>query len=238
MNQLYKYLLVLLLAFATLLSNAQEAVVATDSTVVEPLILPKANNLFNAQLTFTIPNAVSNKSFAKSFVGIYQVGGNLNLSVYKNLHIGVAFSDALMQVSKNVIPNKTYAKQPYLNFYNAAIRIGGDFYVGDKNRVLFLPSLTVGQSTAKFSGFVAKSPAKSVTLKDYKSPYAQADVGLIFLVEENWGIGPTLSYTLVQHNFNPNDVCLEEWATYSSNSSGSTQYLSFGFVCYYSFFKK
>lgn len=238
MKQGYKYLVVLVLSTSMLTSKAQEGNPTNDTAVAESLVFPKENNLFNAKLSFTVPNATANKSFSKSVTGIYQVNGGLNLMLKKNFFIGVTFSDALFQISKTIIPNKTYAKQPFINFYNAAVKVGSDFYLGDNNRVIMSTAISVGQSFVKYSAFACKNPAKKIALTDFKSPYAEVEVSTIFLAEPNWGIGPTLSYSLIQRTFDPYELCLEEWSSYSKTNKGPTQYLSFGFICYYTFMKK
>ena len=239
MTQLYKYLFLLIFTVCTLVVGAQEEVPSTDtSTVIVNPIFPKANNLFNTRLAFTVPNPISNKAFNKSFIGIYQVNASMNMALYKNIFIGVAFSDALLQISKNIVPNTTYAKQPFMNVYNAAVKLGSDFRLGDKNRIILSTAILVGQSYVKYSSFVSKVPTENIQITNFKSLYGEAEVNMIFLIEPNWGIGPSISYSLIKRNFNPFELALDEYTSYSSNSSGATQYFSFGFVCHYSFFKK
>lgn len=238
MNKGYTYLFLLIFTWSALLSEAQDSIPSADTTVIESQILPKANNLFSSRLSFTVPNPTANKAFVKSFVGIYQVNASMNMALYKGVFIGVAFSNALLQIDKNVIPNKTYAKQPFMNTYNAAVKIGFDRYIGENNRIIFSADVSVGQSFVKYSAFVCKDPAKNIENTDYKSPYGSTEVSMIFLVEPNWGIGPTFSYGLINRSFDPYALCLDDWRSYSTTNSGATQYLSFGFVCYFNFFRK
>jgi hypothetical protein len=239
MNKVYNYLFLLVFTMSASLSIAQDEIPSTDtSAIVTNVILPKANNLFSTRGSFTVPNPISNKAFKKSFIGIYQVNGCLNLALYKGLFIGVVFSDALFQIDKNIIPNKTYAKQPYMNVYNAGIKVGGDFYIGEKNRIIFSADVSVGQSYVKYSSFSCKDATKKIAVTDYKSPFVGSEISMIFLVEPNWGIGPTIGYSLIKRSFNPYDLCLDDWSGYSQNSSGATQYFNFGFICHYSFGKK
>lgn len=238
MHKGYKYLFIFIISLTALLSKAQDSIPSSDTAVIESQILPKANNLFSTRLSFTVPNPTSNKAFVKSFVGIYQINGSMNMALYKGVFIGVTFSNALFQVSKNVIPNKTYAKQPFVNTYNAAVKIGGDWYIGENNRIIFSADVSVGQSFVRYSAFVCKDPSKNIEITGFKSPYGATEVSMIFLVEPNWGIGPTISYSLINRSFDPYELCLEDWASYSKSNPGATQYLSFGFVCYFNFFRK
>lgn len=238
MHKGYKYLFLFILSLAALYSKAQDSIPSSDTAVIESLVLPKANNLFSSRLSFTVPNPTANKAFVKSFVGIYQVNASMNMALYKGVFIGVAFSNALLQVDKNVIPNKTYAKQPFMNTYSASVKIGSDWYIGENNRIIFSADVSVGQSFVKYSAFVCKDPTKNIVTTDFKSPYGSAEVSMIFLVEPNWGIGPTISYSLINRSFDPYELCLEDWASYGTSKSGATQYLNFGFVCYFNFFRK
>lgn len=238
MNKGHNYLFLLLIFAGSLNTKAQDTITSTDTSAVESLIIPKANNLFSARLSFSVPNPTGNKAFTKSFIGIYQMNGSMNMALYKGVFIGVAFSNTLLQISKNVIPNKTYAKQPFMNVYNAAVQIGSDWYIGENNRILFSADISVGQSFVKYSAFVCKDPTKNIAVTDFKSPFVASDLSYIFLVEPNWGIGPTVSYTLIKQSFDPYELCLDDWSSYSKSNAGATQYLSFGFVCYYNFFKK
>lgn len=238
MHKGYKYLFLLIFTLVTFVSKAQDSIPSADSVVIESQILPKANNLFSSRLSFTVPNPTGNKAFNKSFVGIYQLNGSMNMSLYKGIFVGVTFSNALLQIDKNVIPNKTYAKQPFMNTYTAAVKLGSDWYVGENNRMIFSADVSVGQSFVKYSAFVCKDPAKNIKLTDFKSLYGATEISMIFLVEPNWGIGPIISYSLIKRSFDPYELCLEEWKSYGTSNSGATQYLSFGFVAYFNFFKK
>lgn len=238
MHKGYKYLFFLLLSLVTLFSKAQDTVPSADTAIIESQILPKSNNLFSPRLSFSVPNPTSNKAFVKSFVGIYQINGSMNMALYKGVFVGVSFSNALLQVSKNVIPNKTYAKQPFVNTYNAAVKIGADWYLGENNRIVFSADLSVGQSFVRYSAFVSKDPAKNIEITGFKSPYGATEVSMIFLVEPNWGIGPTLSYSLINRKFDPYELCLDEWQSYGKSNTGTIQYLSFGFVAYFNFYRK
>src|ERR1019366_6665991 len=217
----------------TLVSLAQDTIPLTDTSIAPTNpILPKTNNLFSARLSFTSPNPISNKAFNKSFVGIYQVDGSMNMSLYKGIYVGVAFSYASLKINKNLTgamynvgltPAQTNEANASMSIYNAAIKIGGDFYIGEKNRMILSPAISVGQSYVKYSSFVCKDSAKHIQITDFKSPYVQTDISMIFLIEPNWGIGPTISYSLIKRNFDPTELCLEDWGVNKSNSS-ATQY--------------
>jgi hypothetical protein len=219
--------------------QAQNDTTSTDTLSISTnLVQPRANDLFTARLSITVPNPINNSAFRKSFIGIYQANFSMNMALYKSLYVGVAFSDALLQVDKNIVLNTTYAKQPHVNFYNSAVKLGGDFYVGDKNRWILSADVAIGLSTIKFTDFANKDHTKTIAVTNFKSPYTEIGLGMVFLVESRWGFGPTVSYTFIQRTFNPYELYLNDWSGYNDNNSGATQYFSFGFVCHYSFLAK
>ncbi len=239
MNQSFKFLFVIFFVATCLSLQAQEDTTSTDTLAIRTnLIQPRANDLFTARLSITVPNPTSNSAFRKSFIGIYQANFSVNMALYKSLYIGVAFSDALLQVDKNIVTNTTYAKQPHVKFLNSAVKLGGNFYVGDKNRWILSADVVIGLSIIKFTDFANKDYTKTIAVTNFKSPYTELGLGMVFLVESRWGFGPTVNYTFIQRAFNPSELYLNDWSGYSNNNAGTTQYFSFGFVCHYSFFAK
>lgn len=240
--QLYLVLLFILSVVIASTTYAQEDNV--DSIIeIEDLTLPRENYLFNSSLSFSIPTPTSNKAFRKSIVGIYQVNGGLDLVVVNGFFVGVNFSSAKFKVDKDIIKdyniyvNKNY--NPRINIYNAAVSVGVNYYLGEKNKMKFETRLSVGQNYSKFLGFKSKSLSNPVSLTDFKSVYGEAVLNLFFLMEPNWGIGPTIGYSLISRSFDPYALSLDDWTSISAGSEiGSIQYLNFGFAVYYNFFKK
>lgn len=209
----------------------------------EPLVFPRIDYLFSSQFLLTVPNPVANKAFRKTFVGIYEVGGSITLSVFKNIFIGATFSNLAFKVDNAVIQEyrpviNIKETTPRVIIYNAAVSVGADFRLGVSNRIIFSTTLSAGQSYVKYNDFICKDPGKSVAITDFKAPYFGATASLCFLVQPNWGIGPTLGYSIVQQQFDPHALCLDDWESYPATNEGVTQYIKFGFVVYYNFFPK
>ena len=89
--------------------------------------------LFSARVNVTVPHPVSNGAFKKCFVGIYEASGGLNLMLYKGVFVGGAYKNGLMKITENKIANYNASMQ----MNNASGKIGGDLYLGEKNRVIF-----------------------------------------------------------------------------------------------------
>ena len=190
--------------------------------------------VFSPRVNVTVPHPIADKSFKKCFVGIYEVNGSLNIMLYKGLFIGGSYKNGLMQITEKKIPNY----EASMEIDNIAGKIGGDFYVGEKNRIVFSSALSYGQNLTHYYGLVAKDPHKVVSNTSFKCTFLEPEFNLYFLVEANFGVGVTITYTVYDHTFDPYELSLNDWAGFDNPSTGSTENLSFGFSFYYSFLKK
>lgn len=244
MNQISTYIVTAFFTLATFSSFAQDSVAVADTNeVVEDLTLPKVDYLYHSSLSFTVPNPISNNTFKNTFLGIYQIRGAVKLDLFKGIRIGVNFSNAQFKIDKNIIRdyniNVSKSYNPRISVYSAAVSLGGTFYVGEKNRIIIDTDVSVGQNYATFNSFSCKDSTKTMRLSDFKSIYGEVTVNLYFLMETNWGLGPSISYTLMDRSLSANELCLEDWTkSKSSGNQNNLQYLNFGFVAYYSFFRK
>ena len=197
---------------------------------------PRQKNfyLFSPRISVAVPHPMGNKSFKKSFVGIYEVNAGLNLMFYKGLFAGVFYKNGLLKITENKIPD--YNASMSLN--SASVKIGSDFYVGAKNNMLLSTAVSVGQNNTKYSSFICKDPKLHPLITGFKSSYVEPEVNLFFLTEDNFGIGATLTYSIIKRNFDPYELCLNDWAQFDKNNSGSIRYFSFGFGFYYGLSKR
>ena len=193
----------------------------------------KTYYLFSPRLSVTVPHPLSNASFKKTFVGLYDLSAGMNLMLYKGLFVGATFKNAELTITPNKIPGYDASMQ----LYNFAVKTGSDFYIGEKNNMIFSAALSIGQNNTKFISIKTKD-IKEHPIAGFKSAYAEPEINLYFLIEEDFGIGATISYSIIQRNFDPYELYLNEWAAYNKNNSGATQYLSIGFGFYYGFSKR
>jgi hypothetical protein len=194
---------------------------------------PKQYYLLSPRVSVTVPHPTGNNSFKRSFVGIYEVSAGLNLMVYKGAFIGASYKNGLLKITENKIID--YNASMAIN--NAAVRVGGDAFIGDKNRTIFSASVAVGQNWTKYSGLVSKDPNRIIP-SSYVTTFVEPQVDLFFLIEANFGIGASLSYSFYNKNFDPFELALNEYANFDNNVPGITRYISFGFGFYYSVVKK
>ncbi len=229
------YLLFLLFALVSQTSLAQDEPDQSEiPVVVESPPRQKQYYLFSPRVSVTVPHPLGNQSFKKSFVGIYEVNAGLNLMLYKGLFAGVTFKNALLKITENKIPDLN----ANMAMNSAAFKLGSDFYVGSKNSILLSTAVSVGQNNTKYSSFECKVPDKHPILNGFKSSYVEPELNLFFLTEDNFGIGATLTYSLIKRNFDPYELCLDEWAQFGKDNSDPIRYISFGFGFYYGFSKK
>lgn len=234
MNPLYKYFIILFLLAAPAFLKAQEDDPVPDSLLSqERPALPKRYYLFSPRVSVTVPHPMGNASFKKSFVGIYEVSAGINCYVYKGIFIGGTYKNGLLKITENKIAD--YNANMYVN--NVGAKLGTDAYVGEKNRVIFSTAVTVGKNWTKYKGLVAKD-SSVVSPSAYSCYYVEPEVNIFFLIESNFGIGATLSYSFFDTNFDPYALKLTDWTQFGTSNGGATQYLSFGFGFYYSFWKK
>ncbi len=220
--------------FSTPLVSQDETESQTSSVLEENPAAKKSYYLLSPRISITVPHPMGNKAFKKSFVGIYEISGGLNLMFYKGLFIGGTYKNGLLKITENKIAD--YEASMSIN--NVGLKIGSDFYIGEKNRTIFSFALTAGQNHTKYFGLVCKNPMEGPKINSYKTSYLEPEANLFFLIEPNFGIGATLSYSIFNKEFNPYELCLDNWTTYNKDNPGKTRYLSFGFGFYYSLFRK
>jgi hypothetical protein len=240
LKQYWTYYLVLFLVITPFFLAAQEDTISTsevDTTMGDLEIVPIEEipsrpgslYLFSPRASFTVPNPMGNSAFKKTFVGIYEANIGFNLMIFKGLYAGVAFKNGLLKVTQKTIPNYNAG----MHMYNAAVKVGGDFYLNEKNTILVSAAMSAGQNVTKFSSLVSKTPGKQPDITGFKALYAEPELNIYLFTEANFGFGFTLSYTVLQRTFNPYELSLNDWTSYNKTNTGNTQYLSFGFGMYY-----
>ncbi|CAN5493999.1 hypothetical protein BH10BAC1_BH10BAC1_06860 [soil metagenome] len=190
--------------------------------------------LLSPRLSITVPHPMGNKSFKKSFVGIYEVSGGLNVMLYKGFFLGVSGKNGLLKITENKIAD--YNASMTIN--NVCGKFGVDTYVGEKNNIIYSVALSYGQNWTKYSGIKYKDANNPPKINGFTTSYFEPEMNLFFLIESNFAIGATISYTIFDAHFDPYDLRLNEYTPFDTKNAASTQFLSFGFGFYYSLIKK
>jgi hypothetical protein len=213
--------------------QGQEDQTAAPDIEEEAPAIPKKYYVFSPRVSVTVPHPMGNASFKKCFVGIYEASAGLNMYVYKGLFLGGMYKNGLLKITENKIADYNAS----MSINNIAGKLGADVYIGEKNRVIYSASVSVGKNWTKYSGLVSKQ-ADRVIPNTYSCTYYEPEMNLFFLIESNFGIGATVSYSVFNKNFDPYELALNDWTQFSKNTAGSTQYFSFGFGFYYSLLRK
>lgn len=228
------FIYISLFFFLPLFSAAQEEAPVSAPVQGDVPAAKKQFYFLSPRISVTVPHPMANKSFKKSFVGIYEVSGGLNLMLYKGLYIGASGKNGLLKITENKIADYNAS----MDINNVSGKIGTDLYVGEKNRIIFSASVSYGKNWTRYSGLKHKDPSHPPKITSFGTNYIEPEMNLFFLIESNFGIGATLSYTIFDTHFDPYDLALNEYTQFDSNNAVATQFVSFGFGFYYSLIKK
>ena len=218
---------------ARIFSQEEQLPISTPSSG-ETTPAKKQYYLLSPRISVTVPHPMGNKSFKKSFVGIYEISGGLNFMIYKGLFVGISAKNGLLKITENKIADYNAS----MSFNNIGVKFGGDFYIGEKNNSIFSMSLLYGKNWTKYSGIKSKDPNNPPKINGFNTFYFEPEMNIFFLIESNFAIGATLSYSVFDAHFDPYDLRLNEYTQFETKNAVSTQFLSFGFGFYYSLVKK
>jgi hypothetical protein len=228
-----KYYFLFLLFISSCLLRAQVDSPLPAPSADDDAPLKKQYYVFSPRVSVTVPHPMANNAFKKCFVGVYEVSGGINVMLFRGLFVGGTYKNGLLKIKENRVADYNAR----LAFNNAGLKVGGDVFVGDKNKMIFSAALTMGQNWSRYNGQSAKYPDKTFRTS-YSCSYAEPELNLFFLVEANFGIGATLTYSVFNKNFDPYEYTLDNYANFDYYKPAVTGYLSFGFGFYYSLLKK
>ena len=235
MRSFIKYFLFNLFIFLSAVSLAQD-----DNTIVPSSggnDSPPAKEqyyLLSPRVSVTVPHPMANRSFKKSFVGIYELTVGMNLYVYKGFFIGVSGKNGLLKITENRITDYNAS----MGINNVAGKFGGDWHVGEKKNAIFSLAFSAGHNWSKYMGLMHKQNSPPPLYTKFETNYIEPEMNIFFLIESNFAIGATFSYTIFNTHFDPYDLDLNEYSKFSRNNAAATQFLSFGFGFYYSLLPK
>jgi hypothetical protein len=232
-----KQALIVLLLFGIIPAKAQEPAVDNAPVRADEGPSRKEYFWFNPHAAVTVPNPTGNKAFRKNLAGVYELSGGLDILLFKGIFVGAVYKNASLKIT-GITGASYFHYQPVLKLNNAGIRVGGRTYVGSRNRMIYSLSLTLGESWARYKDMRCKDSTVAPALTHFTTSYVQPEMSIYFLLESNFAIGATLSYSVYNKQFDPYEICLDSWKAVGPLGSGPIQYLSFGFGFYYSFYKK
>jgi hypothetical protein len=235
---MYKNLLIVILLFKVIPAFAQDPSTENSSTTANNGPSDKEYYWFSPRVSVTVPHPTGNGAFKKNFVGVYEISGSFDVMIFKGLFIGAEYAYATLKV-KGLIGVANFHYNPLMHVNNIGFRVGGQKYLGDRNRVIYTAAVSAGMDYTNFANLKCRDSTMAPPVSRYSTPYVKPEMNIYFLVESNFAIGATLSYSLYQRRFDPAEICLNDWkASVGTATDKATQYLSFGFGFYYSFYKK
>ena len=187
-------------------------------------------NALTLRVDFMVPQIATNKAFKLSFSGIFEVGGSVNYRVGK-FNFGPLYRYIQFQVRADKIPNI----QTILNVHSAGLKLNADIPYGKS--FLLMPGLNTEWNFLNYTHL----PCSLKTASEKKSSAfnLEPNMSVVFLFDEGFGIGLQANYNILTYNFNPDNICLDEYKSYSNKEkTGLTGLFGFGFVVYWDLRKR
>ena len=180
---------------------------------------------------FQLPWAMSNKAFTQVFSGVFNSGISFNLGLRQKYNAGIYYAFTQYQVFPKLVDDP----HPIQSTHNAGIKFTYDLIY---EKGIFSPYLAGGYDFVQYSRIKCKT--QEPFNKENHTFNAGAGLTYNFLIDDEWtGAGFTLGYNFLNHIFNPDAVCLNEWHTFSDgNKKGFQQNIYFGFSVYFDLAKK
>ena len=232
--KLHYFLLFVFFYTAPLAAQEEETAPVVTKPMDDPAPAKKQYYFLSPRMSVTVPHPTGNSSFKKSFVGIYEVSAGMNAFLYRGFFVGISGKTGLLKITENKIADYNAS----MIFNQAGGKIGGDFYVGEMNKVVFSTALSFGKNWSRYSGLKHKDPALPPKVTSFNTTYFEPEMNIFFLIESNFGIGATVSYTIFNTHFDPYELSLNEYSKFDSDNTGKTQFYSFGLGFYYSLIRK
>lgn len=171
-----------------------------------------------------VPNPLFNETFRKSFVGIYEGSIHFDFTLYKSLYLGVGYKNGLFSVS-----NKVQQIRTKINVNSAFVKLGVSKYHSAKINTHL--AVSGGYTWGNFTGIVCLK-GQNPNPK-YQTPFIETELSVNFFAEENFSIGPVLSYVYQPFVFNPDQICLGDWTNLGTMEySKPTGIFNIGFCVY------
>lgn len=183
---------------------------------------------------------ISNKAFAELFSGVFSANLSLNFGV-QNFNTGIFYN--LMQ--SQIFPKFAYEPHSIQTVHTAGLRFSYDVYppkaklaATKGNFFMFSPYISGGFSQVDYSRLKCIKQQISGASSQTFSINAGANFNLMF--SEYDGVGFTIGYSFLNHEFNPDKLCLNEWFPNipEADKKGLSQYILYGFNVHFDLVKR
>jgi len=183
---------------------------------------------------FQLPRATSNKAFMKNFSGVFNTGVSMNFG-RKHFTAGGFYSLTQFQVFPG-FQQSVDNPHTILTIHTAGIKFSYDMLTSTGNG-MFSPFISPGYSWLKYTRIKSKNHPPGTT--HLATPGVSFGAAYNIMMDEWTGAGFIIGYNMINHVYRPENVCLDEWYSYSEDEKrGVFQNLFFGFSVYFDLAKK
>lgn len=188
----------------------------------------KFNKTFRSDILLPVP--VANRAFTSVFSGVYYANASYNIEK-KGFVSGVFISN----MQSMIYPKLQSEPHSIQTLNSAGLRFGYDFKPSkeeladiDNNFWVTSPFIMAGYTMVNYSRL--KCITQTVQNKTDNTFSVNLGTSFTLMFSEYDGIGFTIGYGYLHHEFNPNDLCLNEWWDFEpKDTKGPNQYIFFGF---------
>jgi len=185
---------------------------------------------FSIRANMGIPKATSSEAFRNSFSGVLTGDASMNCKIFSNFFVGAGYSYTYFK-------SQRYFRERNLNTnmqsHNGYMKIGFDKFFSDNGFATF--ALNAGYNYNTFEGITYRNDSligKYPT--NFTSSFAEAVIGLYFIVDPNFAIGGHISYNYNFSQFNPKYPGFDKWFTYDKvRNNWNISMITLGFGFYY-----
>lgn len=180
-----------------------------------------------------LPKPVSSRAFVSVFSGVFNLNVSMNFG-FNNFNIAPYYG--LMQCQ--IFPRLQTDPHTIQTVHSAGFRFSYDIYPSKEkmqsrqgNFVVISPFLASGFDQVDYSRLKCIVETPSHLHSQTYNIFAGANFNLMFT--EMDGIGFTLGYNYLNHHFDPNALCLNEYYSFTEEQKqGLAGYILFGFNIY------
>ena len=186
-----------------------------------------------------LPRPISNKAFSELFSGVFSTNLSMNFGV-KNFNTGIFYN--MMQCQ--IFPRLVGDPHSVQTVHTAGLRISYDVYPSKVkmqttkgNFFVFSPYLCGGISEVDYSRLKNTITVTGQNTQTY-SISGGANFNLMF--SEYDGVGFTIGYTYINHEFNPDNLGLTYYYPNipDKDKHGLSQYIVYGFNVHFDLAKR
>jgi len=181
---------------------------------------------------FQLARPFQNKAFSTSFSGIFNTGASMNWGK-KNFNAGVFYSLTQYQIFPKAFVGSIDDPHSVLTIHTGGLKLSYDKFT-ENGKGMWSPFIAPGWSFMNYTRIKCNKQESHDTKTSAFS--LNAGINYYIMFDEWMGVGFMAGYNGIDHVFHPQNICLDEWATFTDNEKkGGIQSIFFGFSFYFDF---